>query len=541
MATLDDLKNEEPVVIVDPNITNSAAKKVEEQVKVETVTVVPQAKESAVVETKEPVVVDIKAVTEQPPYVSDVDPIQKGLDLIDERAEDIKKSFDEFNEVAATKKEIEESSKEVETEEDDFGKEELDEVEKDYEAYYKNERSDSNSISRATEEPKTAETTHVETRKIETPVEAKNESDVSGMFDFDDEDFKELEETTGDEDEMDTEEMKALQKSITDKIKPVTRKLDLASFTISKEAVPMSTVLARTSPSTEKVGDWVLMSTGTPISFKQFSGTEIESLASASNSRGRYQSLRKVYEIFYNHIPENKRPDTFEAWIKSTSFLDIDHLYMGAYNILFDQANHIPYTCPTCKNMWITDNVDIMEMVKFKDETVKSKFNHIRDMEYNPNKGLLKTEVVQISDDFAFGFKEPSIYDIVFETATLDDSFRSKYSQALSIMSYIDQIYLIDATSESMAPVQYKIYPNNTNKTIKSKVVAYGKILSKLSSDQYNTIIAYMREINKPVDDIKYVSPEATCPKCNKVIPETEQLAQDMLFTRHQLTALGTV
>ena len=79
------------------------------------------------------------------------------------------------------------------------------------------------------------------------------------------------------------------------------------------------------------------------------------------------------------------------------------------------------------------------------------------------------------------------------------------------------------------------------NKNTKSKIFTYSKILSKLSTDQYTSILAYMREINTMGDELEYIIPESTCEKCGKTIPESRQSARDLLFTRHQLTALRTI
>ena len=62
-----------------------------------------------------------------------------------------------------------------------------------------------------------------------------------------------------------------------------------------------------------------------------------------------------------------------------------------------------------------------MEFVKFANDDAKEKFGKI----YNTggtNKGLYKTDIVPISEDFAVSFKEPSIYNMVFEIAALDQS-----------------------------------------------------------------------------------------------------------------------
>ena len=76
-------------------------------------------------------------------------------------------------------------------------------------------------------------------------------------------------------------------------------------------------------------------------------------------------------------------------------------------------------------------------------------------------------------------------------------------------------------------------------KTVKARVITYAKIISTLTADQYNVIMAYLAAINQRNDDITYVRPEVMCPNCGTVIPETETTGQELLFTRSQLAALS--
>lgn len=365
--------------------------------------------------------------------------------------------------------------------------------------------------------------------------------------DIDEDDFAELEESEDgkivDDDPLDTPEMKELQKDISKKISIVTKKLDISSMSISKKPVSITAAL-KTAQSDVKCANWALMSSERCVTMSEFSGSEMEKLISAASQRRlTLSNVRELYGLLYKHDINPKKPDTLEAWLKTTSFLDADHLFMAVYAATFGDSNHIPYNCTSkkCGNMWITDNRPIMEMVKFKDEKSKSKFHNILNSTPNYNTNFYKTEIVQISDEYAIGIKVPSIYDVVFEQAALDNEFRSKYSDYITILQYIDAFYLIDAKTQQLFPIEYKKYPTNMNKNTKSKIYTYSKILGKLSTDQYTAILAYMREINSGEDELEYIIPASTCEKCGEEIPESPQSARDLLFTRHQLTALRTI
>lgn len=363
---------------------------------------------------------------------------------------------------------------------------------------------------------------------------------------IDESDFAELEESEtveDDEDPLNSPEMKELQKSITEKISTVSKKLDLSSFTIAKKPVTISTAL-KAAESEVKCADWALMSSERCVRMSEFSGSEMEKLiAAASQRRLTLSNVRELYGLLYKHDINPDKPKTLEAWLKTTSFLDSDHLFMAVYAATFGDSNHIPYNCVSdkCKAMWITDNRPIMDMVKFKDNDAKAKFHNILQSAPNYNTNFYKVQVIQISDKYAIGIKVPSIYDVVFEMAALDGEFRNKYSDYITILQYVDEFYLINGSTNSLSPIAYKKYPDNMNKNTKSKIFTYSKILDSLSTDQYTSILAYMREINTMGDEIEYIIPASTCEKCGKEIPESEQSARDLLFTRHQLTALRTI
>lgn len=365
---------------------------------------------------------------------------------------------------------------------------------------------------------------------------------VSSDIDFDEE-FKELDDNIDEaklREKEQKEQVDKLRHLIKEKISPVTKTFDISTYSISKK--PASNTISTPRDKGEKIADWVLMSSQRPIYMRKFTGTEIVRL-SDNKGRTRLNRALDTWKLIYDHIVDPYKPSTLEEWARVTSFLDIDHIYMAIYRANFDGSNYIPYNCTdtNCKEVFLSDNFDIIDMCKFKSDEDKNMFNSILGSECTPAHSLYTTEIVPVSDDYAFAFREPSIYNIIFESAMLDEEFVNKFDELVSICTYIDAIYKIDHVNKELQPVRTNVYPNNMKKTLKSRIINYSKYISNLDSDQYNTIVAYINKINESGDKLTYKLPEVTCPKCKTVINETETTAQDLVFTRHQLAALATI
>ena len=108
-------------------------------------------------------------------------------------------------------------------------------------------------------------------------------------------------------------------------------------------------------------------------------------------------------------------------------------------------------------------------------------------------------------------------------------------------MVYVDSIYYINRETGQLQPIDLKIYPNNDQKTIKSRIVRYSQIIQTLNSDKLNMLNACIKAINERHDDIIYVLPETECPKCKTHIDEQEQSAERLLFIRHQLMGIANI
>ena len=340
------------------------------------------------------------------------------------------------------------------------------------------------------------------------------------------------------DDELIRKRNKKLSSLIKEKVKPKTEAFDISSFSISQR--PAAAQIKVPKSSKMDIADWVLMSSKRPIYMRKFSGSDIERLANGGKGRTKLNRALDVWTLIYKHIVDPYKPDSVEAWAKCTSFLDIDHIYMAIYRANFGGQNYIPYTCDACNEVFLTDDMDIMEMCKFEDEEARRTFDSIIGTQHSKLSRLYSTEVIPVSDDYAFVFREPSIYNIIFESAILDEEFVDKFGDMVSFCSYIDNIYYINKEEKILQPVKTNVYRNKMQKTVQARIIKYSQIMSTLTSDQYNTILAYMQNINKGGESLSYQLPEVNCPKCKETIKARPADAQQLVFTRHQLAALAT-
>lgn len=350
---------------------------------------------------------------------------------------------------------------------------------------------------------------------------------------------EEIEEEDSVTPQNDTKEvLNHLKKLATEKLKPVAKTLDISSYTVVKKPVTNITNLFEESKA--RVCKWVLPSQESVVFMKEFSGAELEKLRQYSQTNSSVNALNRRYHLIYDHIVSAK-PDSFEAWLKSTPFEDVDHLFFAIYIASFKGANYLPEDCinQDCNETFLTDDIDVMNMVEFTDDANKKKFLDLYKSEANPTagKGLYVTERVPISNNIAITFRQPSIYNM-FEIASLSDSTTEKYASILQFIPYIDTIYKIDTENQQLIPITYKMYPENPQKTVRSKIQKYNNIFNTLSVDEFNVIKAYVSGLESKDTDIKYVYPSVSCPKCGTVTEKQDTTAEELVFTRYQLAAL---
>lgn len=334
----------------------------------------------------------------------------------------------------------------------------------------------------------------------------------------------------------DDEDYNILKNLVKQKIAPISEKLDLKSFTIVKKGTTSNNILAGEAA----IAKWVLPNTGVTIQMREISGSNLENMRSLLDRTPA--DNRGALKIIYDHIVSPK-PQNFEKWLKSISFNDLNHLFMAVYIASFADSNYIPKDCtnPSCAKPFLTDNIAIMDMVKFENAETEKKFWALYNSDVIESKGLYVTEVTPISKAFAIAFKEPSLYDVMIESTYYNDQFVDRYGQIVQYVPFIDTVYHIDYNTHSLVPVEYEMYDNNIGRTSRSKVQRYDKVINTLNADENAILAAYIRKINEKTEWFTYQIPETTCPHCGATVPAVgDQQASGLVFLRNRLALLAT-
>ena len=334
------------------------------------------------------------------------------------------------------------------------------------------------------------------------------------------------------------EEVKA---QIKERVDPIRKSIDISKFTISKKAVSAQKVMKMAVKAHQTVADWVLYSVGKPISASGLSGAEILKMNTQVTNRNRLNTFKDVYHIMYDHIIDANKPD-FEAWLRKTNFVDIQHIYFALYMATFGHSNFMNYECEKCKKVFIQD-VKIEDMIEYATDDVKLKVaNMLRQDSTTSSKDEYDVDIVQISNTYAFAIKSPSIWSVIMETASLPDKVLEKYSDLIDIVSYIDGVYIINEATSELVPIDYKVDPNDVAKTAARRIKTFYDVISSLSSEDYYHLRNIIADYDKNSNDISYIIPEAICPECGAKIPANREVTADSLvFTRHQLAAIGNM
>lgn len=327
--------------------------------------------------------------------------------------------------------------------------------------------------------------------------------------------------------------MVSLQRQITERIRPVSKKRNLEGFTVATTPIALTDNVIKEKE--VSIAKWPLPATGITIQMRELLGSDLEDLRTLMNQSDARGVLEKIYSAIVSPKP------AFNIWVKQVAFEDYDHLFMAMYIAAFKGSNYIPVDCsnPNCpEKTYITEDIPFARLVKYKNNEAKEKFQKLYKESPADTFGLVPTEVIPISDQFAIGFVIPSLYSILMETDYFDRDFRRKYSTAIAVAPYIDKFYFIDYDNKKFVPVSYKVYENNEAKTAKSKIIKYNKILRTMNSDEINSIKACMEGINNKNNLISYIMPSTTCPHCGTENAESDTQASAMLFLRNQLAAL---
>ena len=344
-----------------------------------------------------------------------------------------------------------------------------------------------------------------------------------------------------DDDDVDEEEEEALLQKLkemaTEKLKPASKRLDLSSFTVAKKATTSIAPIFKAN--TVRVGKWVLPESKSCIRMKEFSGVELEALRRYSEDDS-YAGQIARFTLIYDHI-DGPKPATFQEWAKTTSINDINHYFFAIYVACFKDANYLPRDCEDkkCNESFLSENIDIMDMVEFKDKESRKNFTKIYKSDVTNNtKGMYISEIVPVSDTVAVSFKEATLWDIIQVSSLLSPSIREKFSTIINYIPYIDELYYIDTQNQQLVPIDYKRYPENSAKDLRSKLNRYNNIFNTMKTDEFGVIGGFIADISDPKAGMSYVIPELTCPKCGKKIEKQPISGEQLVFIRNQLATL---
>lgn len=369
-------------------------------------------------------------------------------------------------------------------------------------------------------------------------IEADDDDD---LLKLDDEELISDEDKEDDEADVSTDEqLQMLKNEVVKKIKPIHRAMDITGFSVVNKPLSINATLNNVSSPTRKSYDWVLMSSERPESMRGYSGEELDALNDLNGSNNA-NAIMDQYKRIYDHITDVNKPNSVKEWARSTSYLDIPHIWFNIYRSTFEGANFIPYDCPNpkCKNVFLSDDVPMVSMAKFKNDEAKEKFYKIYNTPNPNNKYLYRTDIIPVSDNYAIAFKEPSIYNTLFEPNMLSAELTEKYNGLIRILLYVDTVYSIDYEHQQLRPVLIKEYPKDEAKTVNERFKTLIRIAKTFTSDQLGMILTYIKDINNRADNsLVYVTPECTCPKCGTKIEEAEREPSDLVFTRHKLATL---
>lgn len=340
---------------------------------------------------------------------------------------------------------------------------------------------------------------------------------------------------------------KHLRSEILQKIIQSGKKINTAQFVVSNKVINIKDALKRSPKSVERTAVWPLTFAGRPFVARALKGPEVALLYDADELSNNGSSLNVTQaRIMFEHDASPYRPATLEAWAKTIPYADAENIFAALYCASMTGANYIPMACSkrSCQYAYLTDNIDINSMIKFSTDEAKARFEKIKNMEITPeNTGTYDTVVSVINSSFAIGLRLPSIFTVLYEYNTLNTEFVNKYTAMVSIIQYIDYIYMINEDTQQLNPIGWKVYPGDHTKTFKSKIATYAKILKELDATDFSILLALINSMitkARETKDINYEIPASKCPKCGAEIPARPIDARGLVFMRQRLVELAT-
>lgn len=316
--------------------------------------------------------------------------------------------------------------------------------------------------------------------------------------------------------------------------------LDVSKFTVAKRPIALNKVLRNTSTATSYY-DWALFNSGISISMSPMSILELEEINPFSNefNANIINRTQLMFNTIYKHLDSKCKDGSMETWIKTLRFNDLDHLWFAIYNACFSKSNILPHTCTNDKcKFTFPEEHPIIDLVNFKDDETKAKAKAIIDKDAS-KADIIEEELFVINDNLVAGLTIPSIFNVAFENALLNEEFSKKYINIIAIGMCINSLYTVDTETMQLIPIQFRTNNKDIVKNYKLKILSMYKILNNIDSASFKRLESKVTSILTNADNgmgISYQIPGATCPKCGTKIEPMPIVAQQLVFIRHQLT-----
>lgn len=360
----------------------------------------------------------------------------------------------------------------------------------------------------------------------------ENEASELGMTEEDEEDLEE---------ETVEETRERFRKNISDDIRVTDKPISINNFKISRSATSSVDALKALNAASHRTADWALFHTGRSMTFKEATGSELDNLRSSISSSNSINNVIRTLRFVYDHVVDANKPD-FESWCKLIRTEDIESLYFGIYKACYEKSNLLPRDCSAknCnKSSIIKANID--DMIKFDSDETKEKFYNILSRDTTTDTTEVESTMLQISDNIVISYSMPTLYSTFIQFSAVNQKIVSKYQDTLNTMAYIDGFYIIDRETNTLTPIAIKKYPKSISKSVVAKLQVYLQILSTLTADQYNMLMAKLASLTVS-DKVTYVYPKQICPECGATIEE-EPIGSilQMVFTRAQLATVKSL
>lgn len=329
-----------------------------------------------------------------------------------------------------------------------------------------------------------------------------------------------------------------LKREATEKISPIDNVVDLSKFKISTKVKKTPSLMLRNAVKSNFY-TWVCSISKKPITMSEMTGTEIMNLNRDSGDN-TYAYVLNMLNTIFDHIISPK-PDTMLEWAKTMPTNDLNDIFFAIYGAVYGKSNRVYTSCDKdgvngtgCGNAWVTHSLDMSELYETKHQDEIDKILNTEVTKYEAS--MIDVTLLQVTDDWAFALKQPSIYNSYIEPHHLGTEI-NKYDNILHILMCIDSIYYINGNTNELEEIEFKSF-NNPEKRTKAKYRQLKKFLDALTSDQTANLTKAINEIIEESNNqalATYQLPGGVCPKCGNKIEPTTMSADELLFIRLQL------